>query len=66
MDYILEEMDKVGADGVDFVPLWFDKRFPPPVICSYTKEEWYHVKVYPRSNRMYWKMIDGRKQYIKD
>lgn len=66
MDYILDEMDKVGADGVDFVPLWFDKRFPLPVICSYTKEEWHNVKAYPKSNRMYWKMIEGRKQYIKD
>lgn len=66
MDYILEEMNKVDADGVDFVPLWFDERFPPPVICSYTKEEWHHVKAYPKSNRMYWKMIEGRKQYIKD
>ena len=64
MDYILEEMNKVGADGVDFVPIWFDKKLSPPIICSYTKEEWKDVKAYPKSNRMYWKMIDGKKIYI--
>ena len=66
MDYILEEMNKVDADGVDFVPLWFDKRFAPPIICSYTKEEWLNVQSYPKSGRMYWKMIDGKKKYIND
>ena len=64
MDYILEEMNKVDADGVDFVPIWFDNKLSPPIICSYTKEEWKYVKAYPKSNRMYWKMIDGKKIYI--
>ena len=64
MDYILAEMNKVDADGVDFVPIWFDKKLPPPIICSYTKEEWKDVKAYPKSNRMYQKMIDGKKIYI--
>ena len=64
MDYILEEMNNMNADGVDFVPIWFDKKLPPPIICSYTKEEWKDVKAYPRSNRIYWKMTDGEKIYI--
>ena len=64
MGYVLDEMDKVDADGVDFVPIWFDIRFPPPIICSYTKEECKDVKAYPKSKRMYWKMIDGKKIYI--
>lgn len=66
MNLILEEMNKIDADGVDFVPLWFDKRFPPPVIRSYTKEEYIVAKAYPRSNRLYWKMINGKKEYIND
>ena len=64
MDYILEEMNKLGADGVDFVPIWLDRSILSPVICSYTKKEWGDIKTYPKSNRMYWKMIDGQKVYI--
>ena len=64
MDYILEEMNNIDADGVDFVPIWFDKKLPPPIICSYTKEEWKDVKAYPKSNRIYWKMINSEKIYI--
>lgn len=65
MDYILEEMNKVDADGVDFVPIWVGEGLPP-IICSYTKEEWQNVEAYPKSNRMYWKMVDGEKKYIND
>lgn len=63
MDFILEEMNKVGADGVDFVPVWFGEGIPP-IIRSYTKEECQQNKAYPKSNRMYWKMIDGKKEYV--
>ena len=64
MDFILKEMDEANADGVDFVPIWFDKKFPPPIICSQTREEWQYVQAYPKSNRMYWKMVDGKKEYV--
>lgn len=63
MDYILEEMNRIGADGVDFVPIWFGEGIPP-IICSYTKEEWKDVKAYPKTNRLYWKIVDGKRQYI--
>lgn len=63
MDFILEEMNRVDADGVDFVPIWLDESLPP-IICSYTREEWQNVKAYPKSNRMYWKMVDGKKEYV--
>lgn len=66
MNYILEEMNKVNADGVDFVPIWFDETVPMPIICSYTKEEFKNVEAYPKSNRVYWKMIDGKKKYVND
>lgn len=63
MNYILEEMNKIGADGVDFVPIWLGGGIPP-IIRSYTKEECEHTKAYPKTNRMYWKMVDGKKEYI--
>ena len=63
-DFILREMEERGADGVDFVPIWFDTSFPP-IIKSYTKEEWIESDgSYPKSNRMYWRMVNGHKVYI--
>lgn len=65
MDYILEEMNKVNADGVDFVPI-MSPKLAPPVIVSYTKEEWiYGVSYYPKSDRRYWRIVDGKKIYCK-
>lgn len=53
-DFILREMEERGADGVDFVPVWFDTSFPS-VLESYTKQEWIDSdKFYPKTNRMYW------------
>ena len=63
-DFILKEMEERGADGVDFVPVWIDASFPP-IIKSYTKKEWIESDgSYPKSNRMYWKMVNGQKVYI--
>ena len=52
------------AEGIDFVPLWFDENLPPPIISSYTREEFKKQNFYPKTNRLYWKMIDGKKTYI--
>lgn len=65
MNYILSEMNKLGADGVDFVPIIFDGVFPK-IICSYTKEELNDIKGYPKSGRKYWKIINGKKEYINN
>lgn len=63
-DFILREMEERGADGVDFVPVWFDTSFPP-VYKSYTKQEWIESNgSYPKTNRMYWRIVNGQKVYI--
>ena len=64
-DYIYAELEKHNADGIDFVPIWFDHTVPAPIICAYTKEEWEtHDGGYPKSDRRYWKIdTNGRKQY---
>jgi hypothetical protein len=63
-DFILREMEECGADGVDFVPVWFDTSFPP-VYKSYTKQEWIESDgSYPKTNRMYWRIVNGQKVYI--
>ena len=63
MNYILKEMNDIGADGVDFVPVVFGKGIPT-IIESYTKEELEKVKAVPKLRRLYWKMINGKKKYI--
>lgn len=63
MDYILEEMNRCGADGVDFVPV-ISFGDVSQIYCSYTKEEWMSGnKYYPKSGRKYWKIVNGRKVY---
>ena len=52
------------ADGIDFVPIWYSKNFPPPIIKSYTKEEFEQITCYPKSNRRYWVVKNGKKVYI--
>ena len=63
-DFILEEMDELGADGVDFAPIFS----PLPLYqihCSYTRQEWIDSDgSYPRSGRYYWKIINGKKVYL--
>ena len=63
-NFILQEMEKYGADGVDFVPIWFDPS-PPPVYVSYTKQEWINSDgSYPKTNRRYWKIVNEQKVYV--
>lgn len=65
-DFILEEMEKHGADGVDFIPVLLNPNgFPTTILQSYTKEQWIASdRSYPRSNRRYWKFEDGMKKYV--
>lgn len=66
-DLIYNEMILTGADGVDFVPIWIGFPELPPVLESYTKEQWPSVSYYPRSNRVYWKLDDnGNKVYLDE
>lgn len=64
-DFILEEMNKYNADGVDFVSITFDPFRNPNIYKTYTREEWLASDgSYPKTNRRYWKIIDGKKTYI--
>lgn len=65
-DFILEEMEKRGADGVDFIPILLNPNgFPTTILQSYTKEQWIASdRSYPKSNRRYWKFEDGVKKYV--
>lgn len=63
MNFILKEMEERNADGVDFVPIWFDSESFPPIIQTMTKEEVKNAKGYPKTNRLYWKIENGKKFY---
>lgn len=64
-DFILEEMNKYNADGVDFVSITFDPLRNPNVYKTYSREEWLASDgSYPKTNRRYWKIINGKKTYI--
>lgn len=71
MKTILEEMEEVGADGVDFVSIdsyiSFAKEkteFKGIIYESYTIEEFKNVITYPRTVRLYWKGTKDNKSYI--
>lgn len=64
-DFIYQEMKKLKADGVDFVPIWFGNILDTPIISSFSKEEWLKQMDYPKTNRRYWKMDEqGNKIYL--
>ena len=61
-----EWFEITGADGVDFhmVGHHLEKGDPIYPGGSYTKEEFFKAKSYPRSDYTFWKMINGEKYYI--
>jgi hypothetical protein len=66
-DFILKEMEERDADGVDFVPVLTnpDNILYQKIIITYTKKEWIASnRAYPKSGRIYWKVVNGKKEYI--
>lgn len=56
---LLEKMESVEADGVDFYESWYD--FKHGVSQSYTKETLEKLQDCPGSLRKYWKMLKAKK-----
>ena len=69
-DFILDEMDRYEADGVDFVPIFTTPemlyRGEGKIIKTYSRDEWINSDGgYPRSGRLYWRKDPaGNKFYI--
>ena len=61
-----EWFEVTGADGVDFHSIGCHPEKGDPILPgeSYTKEEFFKAKSYPRSGYTFWKMINGEKYYI--
>ena len=62
-NFYLDKMKELKADGIDFMSIWFGEGLPP-IISSYTKEEFKDVSVVPKTNYKYWRIVNGEKQYI--
>ena len=58
---ILNFMGQIGADGIDFVELNFPIN--DKIIASYTKEEFMKNRIIYKTNRIYWRIINGVKNY---
>ena len=63
-NYWTEKFAETGADGVDFVPLIAKPWDIKTIYESKTKEEMLAGAAYPRSNYFFWKMVNGKKEYI--
>ena len=61
-----EWFEITGADGVDFHMIGRHPEKGDPIYPSesYTKEEFFKAKTYPRSGYTFWKLINGKKYYI--
>ena len=61
-----EWFEITGADGVDFHMIGCHPEKGDPIYPgeSYTKEEFFKAKTYPRSGYTFWKLINGKKYYI--
>lgn len=65
MNYIVEEMDRLGADGVDFCPICFGRdESIKRIFLSKTRQQMIDDPTYPKSARLYWKIVNGNKVYL--
>ena len=66
MNCYIDQIEKHNAEGIDFVPIMIPKEEAMNhIIESYTKEEFKDVKYVPKTNYLFWKMIDGKKTYLE-
>lgn len=64
MNYYLEKMIELSADGVDFIEIGEIFKPFPCVYKSYTKEEFENENIIPKTGYRYWKIINGEKVYV--
>lgn len=61
MNELLKYMDSINAEGIDFVGISFPIN--DKIIASYTREEFAKDGIYYKTNRIYWRIINGEKYY---
>lgn len=65
-DFILAEAQERKADGVDFVSIFTNPYNiqPKDIYESWTMEDIIKRNAYPKSGRLYWRIIDSKKVYL--
>jgi hypothetical protein len=66
MNYLKEEMIKIGADGVIFHSIGFkigDEEIPMKIFAEFTIDTIGSVKAFPRSSRTYYKLVNGKRVF---
>ena len=63
MGYYQDKMEELDADGIDFIPIFYDVNLAP-IIESYTREEFKNVDAVPKTSYRYWKIENGQKKYL--
>ena len=70
MNFILEEMIELNADGVIFHNLFVTEEYlingKTKIFADYSLEQVKNLTAYPKSNRTYYKIVDGKLEYIKN
>ena len=70
MDYYLNKMEELNAEGIDFTPisdaLLAKKYHLCKIVASYTKEEWIknRINAIPKTPCLFWRLVNGEKVYI--
>ncbi len=64
MNYYLEKMIELDADGIDFITIGEILKGSFHVYKSYTREEFKYVNAFPKTGYRYWKIINGKKTYV--
>lgn len=65
MNYYLEKMIELDADGIDFIFIEIEElKRAFRIYKSYTREEFQYVNAFPKTGYKYWKIINGKKTYV--
>ena len=66
MKTLYQIMEEKEADGISFYQMFLSpENFQNNVICSFTKEQFKNQPGYPKSNYVFWKIINGKKVFLK-
>lgn len=63
-EFLLKEMQNIGADGVEFVPIFTDYNKPYKMYQDLRLEDLPTATYFPRSGRRYYRLEDGKKIYL--
>lgn len=67
MNFYIEEMTRLYADGIDFIDIGeLLKRDTPPykVLLSVNKDDFSKLSSIPKTGYKFWKLKDGKKEYL--